>query len=104
MAYDTVDVIIIGVATTVLGAIVVNKFFNGETQGGGEPRQLRQPAYVARGGFIAPQVPPRLPRNAAPLAQNTPITEAAYNVQMTTYEPTLGPNRNAPAQEVTLPI
>jgi hypothetical protein len=104
MAYDTIDIVIIGVATAVLGTIVTNKLLNTGNTGGGQPKQLSQQAYVARGGYIAPQTPQRLPRNAAPLAQNTPITEAAYNVQPTTYCPTLGPQENTPASSITLPI
>jgi len=98
-----IDVVIIGAASTVLATIVVNKFFNSTLTGGGQPEQLAQPSYTARGGVIAPYVPCRTPNNSAPLAQNTPITEAAYNQQPTRYSPTLGPDENSSNNVLVLP-
>ena len=102
---DFMDGVIVAVAASVIGAVVVNKFFNGAPIGGGHPRHSHGVASpTTRSGAIQVWVPPRAPANASPVAQNSPITEAAYNIQPTGYEPTLGPERHHPAQEVLLPI
>lgn len=101
---DVFDAIIIATASTAIAAIVVAKFVNTGTEGGGQPKQSSQRSYTARAGQISPKTPKRLPTHSAPLAQNTPITEAAYNVQPTSYAPTLGPDQNTPSSALTLPI
>jgi hypothetical protein len=102
--WNIIDIVIIGAAGTVLGGIITNKFFNGAPSGGGAPRQLMQPNYTARNGIIAPFTPCRNPDISAPLAQNTPITEAAYNQQPTPYAPTLGPDENNSNTALILPV
>jgi hypothetical protein len=99
---DIVDVVIIGAASSILATIVVNKFFTSSPQGGGQPKQQSQISYTARHGKVYPWVPSYSPSDAAPLAQNTPITEAAYNQQPTQYAPTLGPNENTSGQPIVL--
>ncbi len=96
--------IIIGATAAALGTIAAFKFINRETIGGGQPNQSRQDSYTARAGMIAPQVPWRTGNNAAPVVQNTPITEACYNIQPTDYQTTLGPEQNVANDELTLPI
>jgi hypothetical protein len=102
-SWNLIDVVIIGAASTVLGAIVVNKYFTPTPTGAGQPAQMAQASYTARAGQISPYVPCRTPPQSAPLAQNTPITEAAYNTQPTCYSPTLGPEENASGQPLLLP-
>jgi hypothetical protein len=102
--WNTLDVVIIGAAASVLGAIIVNKYFTNTPTGGGQPAQLAQASYTARAGQISPYVPCRTPPESAPLAQNTPITEAAYNTQPTQYSPTLGPEENVSGQPLLLPM
>ena len=105
MAADFIDGVIVAVAATVIGSVIVNKFFNGQPAGGGNPRQLRgENSPTVRGGAVQIYTPDRAPAYAAPVVQNTPITEAAYNIQPTEYEPTLGPARHRPPQEALLPI
>lgn len=104
MPNQIISGIIVGAASAAIGSILVSKFVTTGTQGGGQPRQKKQQSYTARAGQISPKTPPRTPVNSAPVVQNTPITEAAYNVQPTTYAPTLGPDQNVPSQELTLPV
>jgi hypothetical protein len=103
---DLLDTLIIGVAVGAASTIVANMFINGSTEGGGEPRQASYNSYTARGnnGRVKIKTPPRVGVNDAPIAQNTPITEAAYNIQPTTYSPTLGPDVNNSTNPVTLPM
>jgi hypothetical protein len=104
--WNVIDIIIIGAAGTVLGGIITNKFFTSSSSviGGGQPKQLAQRNYTARGGVLAPYVPCRTPPQSAPVVQNTPITEAAYNQQPTPYAPTLGPEENNSNSSFVLPI
>ncbi len=104
MSKEIITGIIVGAASAALGTIVVLKFFNPEPDGGGQPRQADMFSYTARAGRIAPAVPYRLAADAAPLVQNTPITDAAYNTQPTEYDTTLGPEQNVPGEPLTLPM
>jgi hypothetical protein len=97
---------VIGAGVSAVIFVIVSNYLNGSNTGGGRPRQARYTSYTARtpGGQVTVRTPPFLSPNAAPVAQNQPITEAAYNVQPTAYAPTLGPEENSPNTPVTLPM
>ena len=98
------DSIVIGAASAALGTVVVLRFLNFGNEGGGQPQQGDLHSYTARGNRIRPETPSRLSSNSAPLVQNTPITEAAYNLQSTNYATTLGPQENVSSNPLTLPM
>ena|SRR5271165_4098110 len=102
---DMIDGIIVGAAAAAIGTIVAMRFLNKQPEGGSRGNQPAiggnanfgrpRPLYVAGGD---PQ-----DANAAPLKQNVPITEAAYNVQPVDFEHAFGPHVNQPAEEAVLP-
>lgn len=95
----------IGAGIAAVVTVLITNFFNRPNTGGGKPRQAKYRSYTARtpGGKVSIQTPSRLPGTSSPVAQNTPITEASYNVQPTQYAPTLGPEENSSATPLTLP-
>jgi hypothetical protein len=66
--YISTFILLAGAAAA--GTIIAMKYSNTHPPGGVEPRQQR-------GGYV--QYPGVTNRDAAPVAQNSPITEAAYN-------------------------
>jgi hypothetical protein len=96
--------IIVGAATAAIGTIIASKFINTAPVGGSQPKHIRAGSPTARSGAVRVSVPPRVSAQAAPIAQNTPITEAAYNTQPTSYTGAFGPATNQPAYEATLPM
>ena len=80
---DTFETFAFAVAAAAVATIIASKFTGAGAWGGSQPRQ----------GFYT-RYPQPLPANSAPLAQNQPITEAAYNQQWTQYVPAFGPNEN----------
>jgi hypothetical protein len=84
---DTLDGIIIGAAAAAIGTIVAMKFLNHQSFGGGEPLQTAQASPDVRGGVLWVQDVTPTDSLASPLAQNNPITEAAYNTGDIGYEP-----------------
>lgn len=107
------DGIIVGAAAAAIGTIVATQFLNSR---GGSPFGGARPVYGSTPGqpFVAQvgrptgptyvQAPELLDSYAPPVAQNTPITEAAYNQYMATYAPAFGRDENAGDQETILPI
>ena len=102
---DMIDGIIVGAAAAAIGTIVAFKVINAKPQGGGEPSQVSQPGNPQAGRPRPLYVIdlPGLPQDAAPLQQTNPITEAAYNLQSTGFEPAFGPSTNQPQVEAVLP-
>lgn len=97
--------LVLAVAAGVISTIIVNKLVPSGPTGGGIPNQPNIPSrHTMRGGRLKVTVPARVPSNSAPIVQNTPITEAAYNTQPTAYAVTLGPDANSSGTEATLPI
>lgn len=84
---DTIDGIIIGAAAAAIGTILAVKFLNHQSFGGGVPNQTVAPSQDVRGGVLYVAQPDYSDSLASPLAQNTPITEAAYNTGDIGYEP-----------------
>ena|ERR1700675_3428616 len=84
---NVIDGIIIGAAAAAIGTILAMKFLNHQSFGGGTPLQTAQRAPDAHGGYLWVQELPITDSLASPLAQNTPITEAAYNTGDLGYEP-----------------
>lgn len=74
-----------------VGGIVVWHYATTHPIGGGQPLQMT--SYSPTNN-ITPQVPGRTDADAAPVSQNTPITEAAYNQQPTEHAPAFGRNTN----------
>lgn len=102
---DTIDGIIVGAAAAAIGTVLAFKFLNRVPEGGEQPNQINVGYPAAVGGRVLDvQVPTKLDRHAAPVAQNTPITEAAYNMYPVTFAPGFGPGTNQPAEEAVLPI
>jgi hypothetical protein len=95
--------VVLGVATAVAATIIVNKYFSGV--GTGTTVEPQQGLQV--------QVPCVTSPMAAPVPQNTPITEAAYNVGVGSdwssgddhlwNAAAFGYDQGDPSQEVTLP-
>src|SRR6267154_933057 len=84
---DTIDGIIIGAAAAAIGTIIAVKFLNHQSFGGGTPNQIAAHSQDVRGGILFVQQPQFTDSLAAPLAQNTAITEAPYNTGDIGYEP-----------------
>jgi hypothetical protein len=61
--------VVLGVAASVIAAIIINKYFTDTNVPQTQPAQGMQVEYP---GVTSPE--------AAPVAQNSPITEAAYNI------------------------
>jgi hypothetical protein len=83
---DTIDGIIIGAAAAAIGTIVAMKFLNHQPFGGGTPLQTAQRSPDVKTGILWIQQPQFTDGLAAPLAQNTAITEAPYNTGDIGYE------------------
>lgn len=96
--------IIIGAAAAAIGTIIATKFINLSPIGGGSEQEPQLHSYTARHGGIRPRTPRINPSGFAPIAQNTPITEAAYNQYPTPYDATLGPDQNQPSNDLVLPV
>ena len=84
---STVNGIIIGAAAAAIGTIIAMKFINHQSFGGGTPLQTAVRAPDVRGGALWVQQPQFTDDLAAPLAQNTAITQASYNTGDIGYEP-----------------
>lgn len=109
---DNIDAIIVGAAAAAIGTIIATKFLASR---GGPPYGGARPVYGSTPGqpFVrqtgrptgptAVQSPELLDAFAPPVPQNAPITEAAYNQYMTTYQPAFGRDENAGEQETILP-
>lgn len=95
--------LIIGAGIAAVITVFVTNYFNPPS--GNEPKRTRYRSYTARtpGGIVRIKTPTPLSANAAPVVQNSPITEAAYNVYPTEYSPTLGPDENSSNNAVVLP-
>ena len=95
MDKGTINVFVLLVAATAVGSILAAKYNGSGAWGGRRPREA---------GFV--NVPQALPANSAPLAQNQPITEAAYNVSQQGYYPAFGPleNMNVADQQPILSV
>lgn len=105
MNNNSYGALVIGASIAAIVTVLVTNFFNRSNVGGGKPRQGRYRSYTARtpGGRVVIETPSRLSGTSSPVAQNTPITEASYNVQPTKYAPTLGPEENGVQSPLTLP-
>lgn len=103
---DQWDGIIIGAAVAAIATVVVTNLLDKTPLGGGTPNQTATPSANARAGVLYVEVPAGTSPYAAPVAQNTPITEAAYNQEFyAAYEPAFGINANRPGgQEGPEPI
>jgi hypothetical protein len=100
---DTLNGLILGAAAAAIGAVLAYKYIGLQAIGGGQPQQFWSESPT---NFITPQVPGRTPTFAAPVVQNTPITEAAYNQYITDHQPAFGQNANqgnAAEQEMIVP-
>jgi hypothetical protein len=95
---DNIDGLIIGAAIAAVATVVVTNLFEKTPWGGGQPNQTAVPSYNAKSGVLLVEEPCALDMQAAPLAQNTPVTEAAYNQQPIPggYMPAFGNGTNAP--------
>jgi hypothetical protein len=95
---DQWDGLIIGAGIAAIVTVVVSNWFEKTPWGGGTPNQTAVPSYNAKGGVLLVEEPCTMDMYAAPLAQNTPITEAAYNAQPVPggYMPAFGNGTNAP--------
>ncbi len=94
--------LVVGAAAAGIGAVLAWKYIGAQPPGGGQPNQWTSYSPT---NFITPQVPGRTDSDAAPLVQNTPITEAAYNQYMTDHLAAFGQNANRAGQddEVVMP-
>lgn len=89
---NTMNGIIIGAAAAAIGTILAMKILNHQSFGGGTPLQTAVHAPDSRGGYLWVQELPITDSLASPLAQNTPITESAYNTGDIGYEPAFNVN------------
>ena len=101
---DNLSAIVIGAVTAAIGTILATKLLNSAPIGGAEPRHIRSVSPTTRSGYLSVTVPARTSRDASPVVQNTPITEAAYNQHPVRYQVAVGPLQNQPNQEAILPI
>lgn len=94
--------LVVGAMAAAIGAVLAYKYIGVQPPGGGQP--LQGTSYSPT-NWITPQTPPRADVDAAPVVQNTPITEAAYNQYMTDHQPAFGrdANRAAEQDEVVMP-
>lgn len=97
---DIVNGIIIGAAAAAIGTIVAFKFLQSKPQGGSQPNQPNTDSYNASNMGLRVENPVT-DDGVAPLAQNFPVTEAAYNQQPVRYEPAF--NTNNSTDEAVLP-
>jgi hypothetical protein len=95
---DQWDGIIIGAAVAAVATVVVTSLISKTSWGGGEPNQTGVPSYNAKNGVLVVEEPCYTDLVSAPLAQNTPITEASYNQQPMPdgYSPAFGIYANQP--------
>jgi hypothetical protein len=95
---DQWDGIIIGAAVAAVATVVVTNLISKTSWGGGTPNQTAVPSYNAKNGALVVEETCPLDQVAAPLAQNTPITEASYNQQPMPggYSPAFGIYANQP--------
>src|SRR5216684_180049 len=93
---DMVTAIVVGAAAAAIGAVVAYRYMGTHPVGGGQPEQW---ASMSPTNVITPQVPGRTATYAAPIVQNTPITEAAYNQYPTDHQPAFGQNANVAAAD-----
>jgi hypothetical protein len=100
--------IVIGVAVGTISTILASKLTNsGSTAPPAQPDvtpNIQPSRSTLRHGKLKVTTPWRSPEDAAPVVQNTPITEASYNQYPTKHETTLGPDQNQPNTEAVLPI
>lgn len=103
---DIVDGIVVGAAAAAIGTVLAFKYLNRTPQGGGAPEQGWQMFPAAVGGRPLRVTDPTklVDTQQGLLAQNSPITEAAYNAYPVTYAPGFGQHTNRPAEEAILPI
>lgn len=103
---DNFEVLVItGVASTVLATIIVNKWLNPAPTQQAQPNTVTAPSPSTRGGELWVQTPMKTSMDAAPIAQNNPITEAAYNQQpFIAYEPAFGRRTHHSPNPPVLPI
>jgi len=93
--------IVVGAAAAAIGAVIAYRYIGTHPVGGGQPQQW---ASMSPTNVITPQVPGRTATYAAPVVQNTPITEAAYNQYATDHQPAFGQNANVAAEETQVVI
>lgn len=98
---DIFDGIVIGAAAAAIGTIVAFKFLNRQPQGGALPMQ---PMSMSPTNAYTVQSPTYTDELAAPVGQNTPITEAAFNVYPVDFAPGFGPTVNRDSDEALLPV
>jgi hypothetical protein len=91
---------VIGALAAALGGIIAWRYISRHPVGGGQPLQNWTESPT---NLITPQVPGRTDALAAPVSQNTPITEAAYNQGPLDQFPAFGREANRTNQEVILP-
>lgn len=94
---DIWDGLIIGVAGSVIGGVILARVLNLAPVGGDTPSQPMWPENPQFGQpkpLAVVDLPPT-PANAAPVQQTNPITEAAHNIntwQTTPFAPGFGPD------------
>jgi hypothetical protein len=102
---DAIDGIIIGVATAVVATVITQKYFNVSPTSEAQPTTVvTGRSATVRDGGIQVVEPSRVSKYAAPIAQNTPTTEAAYNqAPGVSYHAAFGRHTHQVADPVTLP-
>jgi hypothetical protein len=88
--------LVVGAMAAAIGAVLAYKYIGLQPPGGGEPRQITSYSPT---NWITPQTPPRADVDAAPVVQNTPITEAAYNQYPFDHQPAFGRSANVAAEQ-----
>ena len=94
MNENTIVGFVVGALAAAIGGVIAFRYIGTHPIGGGQPLQQWS---VSPTNAITPQVPGRTDSLAAPVSQNTPITEAAYNQKPTDNSPAFGRNANQPA-------
>jgi hypothetical protein len=104
---DHWDGIIIGAAIAAVATVLATKLISSTPIGGGSPNQTAVGSANAKNNVLIIEEPARTSYDAAPVVQNTPITEAAYSSGVVgPYAPAFGRNTNqnpSPAYDVVLP-
>jgi hypothetical protein len=102
MNENTLIGFVVGALAAAFGGVIALRYIQRHPIGGGEP--LQGTSYSPT-NWLTPQTPPRVDMDAAPVVQNTPITEAAYNQQPTDHSPAFGRNANGvnDAEAVVIP-
>jgi hypothetical protein len=103
---DMFDALIVtGVIATVGSTIIINKFLNPSPTQTTQPQSVKDASPTTRSGRRHVQTPIKTSVNAAPVAQNNPITEAAYNIpSMVPYAPAFGRHAHQSPNPPVLPI